>query len=163
MTEFDFGDMFDNEIIATQKVSNENVCICEGFTLTIEIPEEVLQAERLQDNITGTIFDNEIWREIPNFKHLRISKSGKLIYTVLNQDGELADIIPVQVVFNKLLKQVEVNIKIDDNTNNVMSVQELMAVVWLGYERSETKKVTLKDGNPFNLVVENIGFEDIEV
>ena len=46
MTEFDFGDMFDNEIIATQKVPNENVCIREGFTLTIEIPEEVLQAER---------------------------------------------------------------------------------------------------------------------
>ena len=161
MDDFNFGSMFSNDIIDMSVTCNKSSCVMEGFTLTIEIPEEILQAERLQDNISNTIFNNEIWREIPNFKNFRISKSGKIIYAAMNKDNELADIIPVQVAFNKILKQVEVNIKVVD-TNNVVSVQELMAITWLNYEHSDSKRVVLKDGNPFNLSIENIDFEDVE-
>lgn len=127
--------------------------------------EEQRKIEEAQKRVNDTVLDEEYWRSIPflpSSKSVKISKNGKIMQVILTDKGEVADLIPVAMCFNRMRKQLEVDLSDNEKEEKIYAVQELMAIVWLDYTPNKNKRVVLKDGKPLHLTLDNIGFEDIE-
>ncbi len=163
MFEFDLRESFSSELLDSNQVVDKNVGM--EIFLIIETPEMIAkreeEARQLQDRIIDTVLDEDLWKKIPGHETLRISKTGKIMEVIFSDDNDIADIIPVSMTFNQMSRQLEVNLSTADKVE-VYSIQELMAIAWLGYKPSENTKVVLTDGNPTNLTIENIAIEIIE-
>ena len=124
--------------------------------------EEERKIEEMRNRVNESLLDDNNWREVPFCKSVRVSKNGKVMQVIYTEKKEVGEIIPVAMCFNRMRKQLEVDLSEKENEEKIYSVQELMAIVWLDYTPEKGKRVILKDGKPLHLELDNIGFEDID-